>query len=255
LPRTNRHQRFAPGDTPPAGRLLSETTDETSDEDIYKLDQAQPDKQTVQVESSGTIYNARGIRLLAGSNVTLTENWDSAYERLDVTVASTGGGGGDTATYQTLPTDAVTNSTTTFATVMTTSGLLAGTYIFRYYLRYQSGATATGVKFTVNYTGTTSAFMFTRMYQTTGGAAATGVDDQTTVGTTAQMIEGRSARAKGVDPGSTSGVDTANADLFSYIEGLMIATGTGNLELRHASEVAAASTVKAGTSLILHKVA
>jgi hypothetical protein len=253
MPRTDRHQRFARGDSPPADRLLSETTEEKTDEWIYKNEQVEPDKTTVQVNTN-PIRNTRGVRLLAGSNVTLTENWDSAYERLDVTV-SAASGGGDTATYQTLSSDAATNATTTFQTVMTTPGLTTGTYIFRYYLRYQSGATTTGVKFTVDYTGTTSSFVFTRLYQTTGGAAATGVDDQVTVGTTAQMIEGRSGRVKGVDPGSTSGVDTANADLFSYIEGLMIATGSGSLLLRHGSEVAAASTVKAGTSLILHKVA
>jgi sorbitol-specific phosphotransferase system component IIBC len=63
-----------------------------------------------------------------------------------------------------------------------------------------------------------------------------------------------SARAKSTTGwGTTTDVDTANADLLVKITGMMIVTVAGNIELWHGSEVAAASTVKAGSSLILTK--
>jgi hypothetical protein len=43
--------------------------------------------------------------------------------------------------------------------------------------------------------------------------------------------------------------------MIAIVEGLMIVTVSGSLQLSHASEVAAASTVKAGTSLILTRTA
>jgi hypothetical protein len=165
-----------------------------------------------------------------------------------------GGGGGPT--YQTLALDALPNLTTTFVTVMTTTIAATGTYVFRYYLRYQSGATTTGVKFQLVGSGglAVSCIPHTTWYQTTGGAAATGAADQATT-TTAQLIEGWSGRALATPLGPSLSVDTTNADQLQVLEGLMIVTTAGDLLLQHASEVAAASTVKAGTSLILHKVA
>jgi hypothetical protein len=43
--------------------------------------------------------------------------------------------------------------------------------------------------------------------------------------------------------------------MLAVIEGYIIVTAAGDLELWHASEVAAASTVKAGSSLILQRTA
>jgi len=158
-------------------------------------------------------------------------------------------------TYQTLAADAATNSTTTFATVMATTIGTTGTYAFKYYVRYQSAALTTGVKFQFTFNGAVSSFITTARYQTTGGnaaTAATAAADQVT-GTAAQLIEGWSVRALKQPLGPSLSVDTINADMLMVIEGIMVVTKTGTFNLQHASEVAAASTVKAGSSLVVTK--
>lgn len=155
-------------------------------------------------------------------------------------------------TTQCLAADASANATTTLATVMTTKGLAPGKYSFKYWIRYQSSNTANGVKFAINFTGSASAFCATWHYQTTGGAASTGIADQATT-TAFQLIEGFSQRTLNTDMGPATQVDTANADMLAVLEGIIIVTAGGDLLLRHASDAAVATTVKAGTTLLLVK--
>jgi hypothetical protein len=134
--------------------------------------------------------------------------------------------------------------------------LTAGTYAFQYYIRYQAAATTTGVKFGVNFTGTQTAFMANAQYQTSGSAASDGTHDQATTGAAEGIVFGYSTRSESTTApnlGPTEAVDTANADMLAYIQGLIVVTAAGDLELWHGSEVAASSTVKAGTSLVLTK--
>jgi hypothetical protein len=159
---------------------------------------------------------------------------------------------GNYITTQCLTADASTNSTTTRAAVMTTKGLPPGKYVFRYWIKYQAAATTTGVKFGINFTGTAT-FVGTWIYQTTGGAAATGAALQNTTAGTPNLIEGWSERTLNTDMGPSISVDTANSDMLAILEGMLIVTAAGDLVLQHASEVAAASTVKAGTTLLLIK--
>lgn len=64
------------------------------------------------------------------------------------------------------------------------------------------------------------------------------------------------SRAKGTaGRGTTLSVDTINVDMLMIIEGTFVCTVTGDLELWHGSETAASTTVKAGSSLILQKIA
>jgi hypothetical protein len=64
-----------------------------------------------------------------------------------------------------------------------------------------------------------------------------------------------SARAKSTAGwGTTISNDAANADMLIIIEGTMEVTASGNIELWHGSELAAASTVKAGSNLVITKV-
>ncbi len=208
-----------------------------------------------------TIGTMATARLGSGTADTTT------YLRGDQTWATPAGGGGSSITrvsgnsgaagaditWQTLSADAASNSTTTPATVMTTTGVGAGTWLATYTVRYQSAATTTGVKFRVNHSGTTAWVTMTSSYQTTGGAAATGAADQATT-TAAQMTEGWSARAMNQDLGPSFSVDFANGDMLQIIEVHFDITATGDLTLAHASEVAAASTVKLGTCLELRKI-
>lgn len=151
-----------------------------------------------------------------------------------------------------LSSDATANATTTAAKI---SGLdmqlPAGTYIFEYFIRYQSSATTTGVKFSVNHSGTVTAFVANMRYVDASATASTGAPKQNMNATTAGVMGSYSARAKSTaaDMGPSLSVDTINSDMLMIIEGLMIVTVSGNIELYHASETAASTTVKAGTSL------
>lgn len=149
------------------------------------------------------------------------------------------------------------NSTVTPAivTALEFTGLTAGTYLLKYWICYQAAATTTGIEFKLNYTGSLSRLVATWYTLTTGGAATTGIADQATT-LTAQMMEGKGQRANNVASGPMQGVDTANADQFAVMEGILVATGNGSLQLLFNSEVAASAvTMMPGSTLTLQKVA
>ena len=149
----------------------------------------------------------------------------------------------------------LTNSTTSAAVITAlTSPLTVGTWLVKVWLCYQSSATTTGIAFRLNYTGTQSRIVATWYTLTTGTTAVTGIADQATAGS-GQTMEGLAQRANDISTGAMTGVDTANADQFAVLEGIVIATGTGNLEVKVTSEVnGSAVTVKPGSTIVLTKV-
>jgi hypothetical protein len=152
-------------------------------------------------------------------------------------------------------TSTVTNTTTTAAVGVTRTGLVAGTYNIKAWVAWSTAATTTGIQMYLNYTGTNSRLVSTWYTLTTGGAAATGVADQATT-TTAQMLEGKAQRANNTASGAIQGTDTANADQFSVIEGILVATGAGDLSVMFNSEVASsAANLLPGTNLDVRRVA
>jgi hypothetical protein len=158
-----------------------------------------------------------------------------------------------------LASDASSNSTTTGVKITgldTTVGI--GRWIFKYVIRYQSAAATTGVSFGVNHTGTTTAFVADARYLSSLQTGSTTSADQTTATGVPNLESVYGTRTKTTtapDLGATVDVDTANADMMTIVEGFVVVTASGNLELWHASEVAAASTVKEGSGLIVYKVA
>lgn len=150
----------------------------------------------------------------------------------------------------------VTNGTTTAAKLTTLDKSVGiGTWAFKYLIRCQSAATATGVKFSVNHTGTLSSFVAMAWMRTTGTTAINGVL-ATVASATTTIIEGGAARAKSATANMfmTLSADAANQDQLVIIEGLMVVTAPGNIELYHASEVAANTTVMQDSALILTQV-
>jgi hypothetical protein len=147
------------------------------------------------------------------------------------------------------------NSTTTAATGLEVTGLVAGTYNFKAWICFRSAATTTGLMLYMNYTGTATRLVSTWYTLTTGTTATTGVADQSS-DNTAQMMEGKAQRANNTSTGTIQGVDTANADQFCVMEGILVASGAGALRLRFSSEVAASAvTLMTGTNLDVRKVA
>jgi hypothetical protein len=148
------------------------------------------------------------------------------------------------------------NSTTTLTEVTgLTLALPIGTYQFKYTVIYQAAALTTGVRFSGNYTGTVSKFAAFRRGVDTSATAATAAPNQDNVQAAAAVMFSFSARAKStLGWGTTLSVDTINADMLEIIEGTFVVTAAGNIALWHGSEVAAASTVMAGSSLSVIKV-
>ena len=129
-----------------------------------------------------------------------------------------------------------------------------GTYLVKYWVVYQAAATTTGIQMYLDHTGSTSRLAATWYTLTTGTTASSGVADQATT-LTAQVMEGKGQRAAGVASGPTQGVDTANADQFAVMEGIITVTVSGTLNFMFNSEVAASAvTLQIGSSLVLTKV-
>ena len=129
-----------------------------------------------------------------------------------------------------------------------------GTFQFKYMIRYQASATTTGIKFAVNHSGTVTAFVVNHHWAQSLSTAASATADQD-IQATYGLYSVHAARAKNITAGPSLNVDTASGDMLWVAEGMFICSITGNLELYSGSEVAAVSTVMAGSSLVLTKVA
>ena len=147
------------------------------------------------------------------------------------------------------------NSTTTAAAATDLAATVdVGTYLVKYWVVYQSAATTTGIQMYLDHTGTATRLASTWYTLTTGTTATSGVADQATT-LTAQVMEGKGQRANNVASGPTQGVDTANADQFAVMEGIITVTVSGTLNFMFNSEVAASAvTLQIGSSLVLTKV-
>lgn len=157
---------------------------------------------------------------------------------------------------RTLLTGDQSNSTTTPTKVTglsTPTGI--GTFIFRYFVRYLSSATGTGVRLSVDYTGTVTAFLANVLFASAATAASDASASQASVGANAGIYTAFSARAKSqAGWGTTVSVDAADSDMLAIIDGLMVVTVAGTIDLWHGSETAVSTTVKAGSALVLEQV-
>jgi hypothetical protein len=200
---------------------------------------------TVTFDQNGTTFELKKTTLLAGEELEFVEGvgwFKIANAAAQMRVQKLGGD--------------QSNSTTT-ATEVTGLSVVTGTGTFKfdYDIIYQSGATTTGVKFSVNHAGTVTSFVANHHAVGANPLAADGILDQDVNLTTGGLYNVQAQRAKSTAGiGSTVSVDTANADMYWRIEGIVVVTVDGELELWHGSEVAAISTVKAGSALELIRV-
>ena len=148
-----------------------------------------------------------------------------------------------------------TNSTVALTKVTgLDKAVTAGVHRFAYLVRYQAAAATTGIRLSVNFSGTNTFFTANLRWIDASATASTATAAQANTQAAGAVVGAFSARAKSTTGwGTTLGVDTASADMLVVIEGHFNATGAGTLELWHGSEVAAASTIKAGTSLLINK--
>lgn len=170
-------------------------------------------------------------------------------------VRGSSGAAGSDITVQSLSADSSAITTTAPVVVMTTTGVGVGTWHYRYVMVYRSAATTTGLFTRVNHTGTVTRFLLNTAFLSTGGAAATGIADGVGAIQTAGLWEGKAERVKDTSSSATVGVDTINADVLQIVEGLLVVSVTGSLELKIGTEVAASAiTVQADSFLTLTKV-
>jgi hypothetical protein len=147
------------------------------------------------------------------------------------------------------------NAVTTVETVMSCTGLVAGTYLFEYYIVWRSGTTTVGTSFAVDYTGTVTRVRSTRYLQTTGTTAATGVSDGVSAVLTGTLVEHMSSNADNGALGPNTGVASTTEDQFDYIRGIMVVSNGGDLNLTMTGEGNGAVTFMADSFLQLKRLA
>jgi len=137
--------------------------------------------------------------------------------------------------------------------------LEAGTYTFTYTLIVRSATTTVGPMLGVNFGGTAAVkAMNARWADATATVAAEvhSMDDQGIL--SAGFISGMANKAyTTTEPnmGTTIGVATTASDILMIIEGVLIVTVSGSLELWHSSETATATSVEIGSSLVVIRTA
>jgi len=201
---------------------------------------------TVTYDQNGTVFELFNATLLAGQSLEYVEG---------IGFFVTPGLVSATTRVKALTADQ-SNSTTTLTDVTgldVTTG--TGTFTFRHDIIYQAAAATTGVRFSVNHSGTVTSFVANEYFTDLIGTASSATPSQANVLAAATVFGVFSARAKSnAGWGTTLSVDTAGADMYAVIEGIMVVTVDGAIQLWHGSEVAAASTVKAGSALTLTRV-
>jgi len=154
---------------------------------------------------------------------------------------------------------AINATATSSATPTEITGLsnvvAAGTYTFQYFIIYRSTVTTTGVRFAVNHTGTIGAIVYNTRWIDASATASTAAADQDMITATGGNVGGFASRARKTTAanGTTISVGAANSDMLMIIEGVMVVSASGNIQLWHGSENANSTQVMAGTSLILTK--
>lgn len=161
-------------------------------------------------------------------------------------------GGAGSETLQHLTAD---NPVTTVETIMSTTGLVAGTYLFEYYIVWRSGTTTVGTSFAVDYTGTVTRVRATRHYQTTGAAAATGISDGVSAVLTGTLVEHMSTVSDNGALGPNTGVASTTEDQFDQIRGIIVVSTSADLNLTMTGEGNGAVTAMTDTTLRLTRTA
>lgn len=171
-------------------------------------------------------------------------------------ISGNSGTAGSSLTWQVLSADSASQTFTTPATVITTTGVGVGTWKFKYTLIFQSAATTTGIKIANNHTGTVTTYIMNSRYVSTGGSAATGIHDAIVTSATTGLNEGFGERVINTSSKASVGVATANANQLIIVEGIIVVSVQGSLEFKLGTEVAASGVkLMAGSMLELNKMA
>lgn len=172
----------------------------------------------------------------AGTSKKLTVAQIAAY--LFARISGTSGAAGEYKTLMKLAADSADNTNIAPNVVMTVTGVGAGTWHFKFTVIYQTAGTGTGIALTVNHTGTTGQFSSWLTQASSIATAANGIG--------ATLVQAAAGNAGDIRPNSvkntltfaTVGVVSANTDVMAVIEGIIVVTVSGSLELKMGTEVA-----------------
>lgn len=124
-------------------------------------------------------------------------------------------------------------------TVMSITAVPAGRYHFKCQLIYQTTAATTGKGVAVNFTGTLTQFVVEERQATTATTTATNAPTEIATTAAGNMYEAQGSRTKNVLIGAVSvSVDTANTDMMVTIEGFMVVSVQGDLQIKLEAELA-----------------
>lgn len=150
-------------------------------------------------------------------------------------------------------THSISSTTGTEVTGLGPLTLEAGTYVAQYNLLCRANNATTGIRLGVNFGGTATAQAFLLRVAGTGASASTGIIEATTA--VDQIMEAYARNAFSTTaPNLGVGLinfEVANQDCLLVLDVSIVVTVAGDLELWHASEVAANTDVRAGSSVVV----
>lgn len=170
-------------------------------------------------------------------------------------IAGSSGAAGADLTWQRLTANSADITSTTLTVVMTTTGVGVGTWKFKYTLIYQTAATTTGIGLAVNHTGTTGLFSSVWHQVDVAATASTGVGDGITAAAIGGVIGAHAERVKNTATVASVGVDVINSNIMVILEGIIVVTVSGSLELKLKTEVSGSAVrLMADSMLELNKI-
>jgi hypothetical protein len=210
-----------------------------------------PNVVTIRYDANGSFFQIHSENLAAGDELTFIEGVGFSTNRATTAVST------PASLLVASVASQVDNATTTLAKITAIDVALGtGTYHYKYYVRHQAAALTTGIRLSVNYTGSTTSHVWQWGFVDTAATAATAVPDQDVVTATGSVMSWFASRASSTTSRGTSlSVDTTSADCLAIVEGLIVTSGAGDLQLWHASEVAFTSSIMPGTSVQIIQVA
>lgn len=133
-----------------------------------------------------------------------------------------------------------------------------GTFTFRYSLICQSDTSTTGIGLGINFTGTHTKLVFIRYDVSTITTASNGLTEEESGAAlvTGGVMNAWASKAESTTAPTTmsEGVGATTVNLLITLEGVIIVTADGDLELWHSSQIAATTTrVEVGSSLIYNR--
>lgn len=156
------------------------------------------------------------------------------------------------------------SSTTATEVADLTQVLEIGTYTFQYWLLVQSATVTVGPQFNFNFTGTVTTakwwFEYADLSATLLAAIGTMAHDVTTstLGFGMRQAEDDEATSAAGNMGpvaTTNPVQTTNTDHLVKLQGILVVSAAGDIELWHNSETNTATTVSVGSSLVVVRTA